>query len=929
MLFTRFGRLLSAPKRRQRLTGALLSLVAFALLLAGNLAAESRSFDIDLSGFDPHQELQEPGWGALTAPGYPRLPGRSLNILLPAGAKDISYSASFYQPLRLEAPAPEINSAFSDGEQSLDARPAVFSSPQVTYCGTGRWGDLLFARFRVLPAIWTGKDWICQQKLHLELNWSASPQSGRIPPVIDELGREKVESFFVNPQDLPRWYAPFQSRSYDYLIVSTPSLYAAVSALENFRQSQGLATSFADISTILADGTGNSPGEKLRNHLISEYNAHPFSYLLLVGDHDTVPLLKTTPTPNGSATVPSDFYYGDLSSILDSDGDGRLGEYYSQAGEQDWLCDYTPEVLVGRISTNDAVIAAQIAARTVAYDQSQSPWKQSALLAGAWLNFPGQPLIVFAPTDGASQLEHSRQTVLTDWNCTTLYERQGIMPSYPSDHPLGYNSLKSQLSANSFGLLNWSAHGSYASSIGKYWREDPNGNQIADSGEMTGYTMVNKATFDGLANPDGLIIFAASCYNGMLDTSYTTECLAEYALAKKAVNVIAATRTGWYKVGWQNPGWGGLGSYNHLFVENLARNRMSCGAALAWANLTHTQYFLFGDPLDDGGIIYPELQNVYTYLLFGDPAVGRGGWEQAPLAEILVYEPTASDGLPVVEALGRCGRFNVIYTDKLIPDYDYIGRFAAVFCLFGWGNDAYTPQPDSLDHALLSSYLAGGGSIYLEGDVDWDAADPFWQSFGTTVGQGTVIIENLGCDYAGQDVLLAYAQSDPETYLPLPALPGASVLFSTINASHPDHPVAIYHSGGSYRCVASAFALKDILDLGYNLEDALGVILDTLDVLDQPAVFNSDPAPPLAPQALTLSAGADGLLLNWDPVTLNTRGQPIVPDRYAIFSSADPCSGFTWLGESFSPGFTDSSAPLTPRRFYKVLAIKDYPQPQD
>jgi hypothetical protein len=129
--------------------------------------------------------------------------------------------------------------------------------------------------------------------------------------------------------------------------------------------------------------------------------------------------------------------------------------------------------------------------------------------------------------------------------------------------------------------------------------------------------------------------------------------------------------------------------------------------------------------------------------------------------------------------------------------------------------------------------------------------------------------------------------------------------------------------------VASAFALKDILDLGYNLEDALGVILDTLDVLEQPAVFNSDPAPPLAPQTLTLSAGADGLLLNWDPVTLNSRGQPIVPDRYAIFSSADPYSGFTWLGESFSPSFTDSSAPLTPRRFYKVLAIKDYPQPQD
>lgn len=906
--------------------GAILRVLLLCLLsfLAAALTAESQSFDFDLSGFSPEEEILPSGWGALSAPGYPRLPGKTLNIILPPGAKDIAYTASFGQLRSFSAPAPNINLAFSDGEEVLDDRLHEFSSPQIVYCGIGKWGEISFARFRVLPAIWTGKAWECYQNLRIDLTWSSGSLTGKLPPVLSEIGSEAVRQFFDNYEDLRRWYVLSASRSFDYLIVSTPALYAAISELETFRAGQGLATAFADIFLILANGTGNSNGEKLRNYLISEYASHPFSYLLLVGDHDTLPLLQLCPTPDGSALVPSDFFYGDLSSVMDSDGDGRLGEYYGAEGSQDWLCDYTPEVLVGRISTNDPFIAAQIAARTVAYDQSQSAWKRKALLPAAWLNFPHEPLVVFDETDGATLMEYARQTALNDWDCTTLYEQQGIMPSCPSTLPLSYANLKSQMSTNSYGLLNWNAHGSSLTSGAKYWREDSNANLMVDSGEVTHYTLVSKASFDNLANQDGLILFAASCNNGMLDTSSTNQCLAEYALAKKAVNVVAATRTGWYKPGWKNPGWGGLSSYNFLFLENLGRNQMYSGAALAWANLTHTQYFLFGDPLDDCGIIYPELQNVYTYLLFGDPAVGRSGAEAAPVAEILVYEPAFTDGLPVVRAINSSGRFNVIYTDKLIPDYDYIGNFAAVFCLFGWGDDAYALQTDSLNYALLSAYLAGGGSIYLEGDVDWDAADSFWQSFGTTVAEGTGYIENLGCAYKGQDALWAYSQDNSQTYIPQPAAASASPLFWTFNALHSDHPAAIFNSNGSYRSVASAFALRYILDGGYDLEDAMKVILDTLDVLENPAVSNANPAAPLVPQNLLVAVEDDELRLSWEPVYLNSLGQPIAVDRYLVFGSDDPLQGYALLGESSDSSFIDSGSF---RRFYKVLAEKDYPQP--
>ena len=147
--------------------------------------------------------------------------------------------------------------------------------------------------------------------------------------------------------------------------------------------------------------------------------------------------------------------------------------------------------------------------------------------------------------------------------------------------------------------------------------------------------------------------------------------------------VSAATRTGWYKIGWASPGWGGITSYNYHWLENLALNRMSVGAAQAWTNLIHTQYYLFGDPVDSGGIIYPELQNVYTYMLFGDPAIGHTGTQTPPLGEILIFEPGQGKSLRVVEALNSIDSFNVIYTKKLIPDYDYINQFEAIFCLLG------------------------------------------------------------------------------------------------------------------------------------------------------------------------------------------------------------------------------------------------------
>lgn len=779
--------------------------------------------------------------GSVSAPGYTRIPAQTVNILLPSDAQDIVWQHSFSGSRFVPAEAPEVNSAFFNSERSLQAPTRNGISQRCVFLGVKQWGDLRYASFSVLPAVYDylqkGYQW--DDELRFDISYSSAAKSAARIPGTYRVQSEKGMDFFANSGDMDKWYQTNGAKNYDILIVTTPALYAAFSAWETFRTGQGFAISFADIATILSQSPGSNAAERLRNYLSTQYAVNGFDYLLLIGDYDTVPVAMLTPEPNGMETVPSDFYYSDLSSIFDTDGDNRLGEFSLGMGDQDWGVDFTPEVFVGRISTNSTAEAAGIAQRIVAFEQSNAAWKNKVLLPAAFLNYQAEPELIFMQTDGADFAEYELNTILSGMECTTMYEQIGVVPSYPSDYDLSYENLAIQLNTQSYGILNWSAHGSATSSSRKVWVTDSNQDNIPDSFEMEWMNMVNRNSFNNLTNADGMVIFAASCYNGMIDN--TGASLAEHALIKKGVAVFGATRTGWYKIGWRNPGWGGLSSYNHHLLENYVRHGMSIGAAHAFANLTHTQYYMFGDPVDSGGIIWPELQNVYTYLLYGDPLVGHTSPQSPPAGEILVWEPMGDDALAIVNAINATGRYSVIHSDRLIPDYDYINRFEAVFCLMGWGGDAYHLTPGSLEYNLLNGYLENGGRVYLEGMVAWDPTDPFWAKFGTHAPLDMPgFIENIHHQHDGQNMLWSYNQT-METQILVPALPTAITAFNTQNSQHPDATIGIWHSNGSYATLASSFRLALINDINNTLEDMIAVLLDTLAVGEDINVAIEDP----------------------------------------------------------------------------------------
>jgi hypothetical protein len=804
--------------------------IILGLFLPLLLSAASYSLNLSLEAPVSFTEeaLQASGYGFITAPGYPRLPYKTVNILLPSGVELRSQQALLSGSSRFTAPAPSINPGYISSEGLLNSKGSLDPQSRVLCLGIKRWGELSYLSYRVLPAVYQNEAWQWETNLSVTLEHSEPERIGqRLPATFSD------RSFFANPETLDRWYDTSASRDLYYLVISSPELYQAAAPLIDYRSNY--VTSFMDIATIQQSFPGANAAEKVRNFLIQFAQAHSLIYVLLIGDVDVVPTAYLCPEPNGYETVASDYYYSDLTSIWDTDSDGRLGEYYSVMGEEDWMVDYTPECFVGRISTNNPAQVTAICNRTVAYEQSTAAWKQKVLLPSAFLNYHDEPELGLLQTDGATYSEYLTNTILNNYQTTTMYERLGYLPSYDSDLDLDYNALKDQLSSQSWGILNWSAHGSATSSSRKVWMNDDNFNNLPDNWEMEWQDMVDRESFDNLVNQDGLVLFAASCNNGMLDGNYTS--LGEYSLIKKTVGTIAASRTGWYKVGWRNPGWGGLSSYNYHWLENFTANQMSIGSAHSLANLLHTQIYLYGDPADSGGIIYPELQNVYTYMLFGDPALGGPHSATNLPHSFLIYEPTGDSGYRLQNALHAMqtaypdmSNINVVYSDVLIPvgsynPQSYLSKFSAIFCLFNDAESPYYLMPGTDDYSQLLGYLDAGGAIYLEGTGNYGSGDPFWDKFRMHQPLNTIIpipgINSLGPDQGNWDY------TGTEMVSPFITLPEGTPLFSVDATS--GHLIGVFTNlpEGS-RTIGSLFRLAAVEEGQASYQEMVELLVDYL-----------------------------------------------------------------------------------------------------
>ncbi len=697
-------------------------------------------------------------FGQVTVPGKYMLPSKQLNILIPPGKKIISQKATLNSSTKSFEYSPQINSPYHDQENFTSSATTPELSEQLIYLGEGYWGNLHFLRYRFAPYAYDNGSLTRVESISFSIGFEDSEANeALVSKSLADLSRRA----FINAE-LINEYNVLNTRQQTLHLITTQSIRASMQNYIDLRSMQGITLNFSDIEDILMNSPGSTEPEQVRNYLIENFNPSGDNFLLLVGDFETIPIQYLNASPNENSLTPSDFYYSDLTSNFNSDGDNFWGEYSNGFGDEDYEIDFTPEMYVGRIPFSDLAKLDVIFQRIIDFEQSDALWKDKVLSPMAMFNFENQDYEYgWNRTDGADYTEYMKSTILRNNPVTTMYEQVGFDNSpYPSDWDLSSINLNIALNTEDFGFVCLGAHGSPTSSSRLVWEDDYDNNNICTGDERYWEGLIMVDMFDTISNSTGSVFFTQSCLNGGFDlTDNPRGSLGEYILEKKGVATLTATRTGWYKIGWINPGWGGIHSLNYYQMDNYYTHNQALGMSHANANFMFSNYFFFGDPLDSDGIIWPEQKNIYTYILYGDPLINYQPEYNTTDGEILVWEPNGfSNSFEVVNAISETGNWNIYYTDKLDDEMSSLDSFSAVFCLFGFQDEAFYLEEASIESQMLVDYLQNGGKVYTESSIEYSYNTAFydffniWAPFDHVVDLETVqsVESNQMWDYDGE-----------------------------------------------------------------------------------------------------------------------------------------------------------------------------------
>ena len=224
--------------------------------------------------------------------------------------------------------------------------------------------------------------------------------------------------------------------------------------IENFAKykgTRGFLVKTVSLEEILMTTSGTDDPEKIRNFLIEYVQQVPESkFVLLVGSPKTMPMRIVYPDPNNhNVTVPTDFYYEDLTGNWDRDGDGFLGEYGDDMSQQ--TEDYCAELFVGRIPWDESEHIKAICNTNVMYEQDVSARMKRALGAGQDLglgNTCDGPLLMNLVKNLFLEPSGYDTTVLSD-NCAML----------TPDYALTSENFVEQWEKNEPGFVVWISHG--------------------------------------------------------------------------------------------------------------------------------------------------------------------------------------------------------------------------------------------------------------------------------------------------------------------------------------------------------------------------------------------------------------------------------------------------------------------------------------
>jgi len=401
----------------------------------------------------------------------------------------------------------------------------------------------------------------------------------------------------------------------DYLIISNPNLANVLIPLINYRKSLGLSVEVISPDTIMKNSIGRDRSEKIHFFLINKYEAWNLKYVMLVGGFDEIPYKSLYPSAyqkEESTTdigrTYSDYYYSDLSSVLDYNNNGFPGEY-----GLDKEIEFSSEVIIGRIPFDTVFDVSNMVKNILEFEKGTK--SKTALLAASILSYKNEEIspsnFTHTKTDGAVLTEAIDQDLMSSSGYKThrLYEISGMSPSaYQSEYPLKKYNFEKLLQTNPYDFVVWEGHGSSSSLETKVWNSDLNVNKKAEKREIVRYPILDQTSFTQKIKSKGVFITGSCSSMYPLSTNFGSTVLRSGFSA-----FIGGTSINWYADGWSQLSNGGNQSIMYLTLRNMILRNDTIGESLYKAiGDCNKQYSVLGSK---------DYQNFYSFHLYGDPAM--------------------------------------------------------------------------------------------------------------------------------------------------------------------------------------------------------------------------------------------------------------------------------------------------------------------
>ena len=642
---------------KERKVKTSLIVLVFALVLAGgwaiadNIVVEFTAGQYTIEDIDAGELIHMSGCGSVSSPGTPALPLKVYQVALPPDVVWDSVSVSVVEKTEESvagdyniAPAPPVRVLDGEGDWEWgDATNVVNGKDMDIYGQNAFWpavsadlhGKAQMRKWKfVNVAFYPFKYNPVTKQLVLCKSASVKIEMTRDPNLVDQrllndsIMDGKAATKFVNYQAARAWYnkggmAPLGVlASYDYVIITTEDIYAGSGSklgtlkthLENLGHTVLIVTeshSYGDSDAAGGYGakTGQAPNgtdDKVRKWLMDNYPSPPdgygIVYVLLIGNPSANgDLPMKTCYPGTGYTVPTDYYFADLTGDWDSDGDEKFGEN----GQDD--VDFEPEVYVARIpvysaaySTLDGIIQKEIDYDTASGDLD---WRLQVLFP---LSFP------WAGTD-PSYYSHDMETqyltarhfstygMYEDYNsyCSSAYTPDEVL-----DGGTGAGTAYNRWTQHPYGMVWWFGHGNYNIAVVGY--DEPGSGSDCKRG-----TLFYSSWCPSLDDSHPAFTFQISCLNG--NPAYSTNL--GYSLLKNgAINTACAAQVSYGESGnfYYTRHYGGSQDIGYYYAEGLtdyAGANGPCAKAFYEANAYLSAY-------DSSKYAW---HNYFTYNLYGCP----------------------------------------------------------------------------------------------------------------------------------------------------------------------------------------------------------------------------------------------------------------------------------------------------------------------